>query len=94
MCVMCEGRITRLISLVNQAMVIAKLTQLRIAIPSSGNPPGGVPSDCFPKMDELGMIKMTKRVSFAPGCQTSTEEVDPLIANQDETPTEDPTGTI
>ena len=30
-----EGRITRLISLVNRAMVIAKLTQLRIAIPSS-----------------------------------------------------------
>ena len=31
---------------------------------------------------------------FAPVCQTSTEEVDPLIANQDETPTEDPTVTI
>ena len=89
-----EGRITKLISLVNRAMVIAKLTQLRIAIPSSGNPPGEVPSDCFPKMDELGTIKMTKRVSFAPGCQTSTEEVDPLIADQDETPTEDPTRTI
>ena len=76
-----EGRITKLISLVNRAMVIAKLTHLRIVIPSSGNPPGEVPSDCFPKMDELGMIKMTKRVSFAPVCQTSTEEVDPLIAN-------------
>ena len=75
-------------------MVIAKLTHLRIAIPSSGSPPGEVPSDCFPKMDELGVIKMTKRVSFAPVCQTSTEEVEPRIANQDETPTEDPTGTI
>ena len=89
-----EGRITKLISLVNRAMVIAKLTHLRIAIPLSGSLPGEVPSDCFPKMDELGVIKMTKRVSFAPVCQTSTEEVEPLIANQDETPTEDPTGTI
>ena len=45
-------------------------------------------------MDELGRIKMTKRVSFAPGCQTASEEVDPLIANQDETSTMEPTGTI
>ena len=89
-----EGRITKLISLVNRAMVIAKLTHLRIAIPSSGNPPGEVPSDCFPKTDELGVIKTTKRVSFAPVCQTSMEEVDPLIANQDKTPTADPNGTI
>ena len=73
-----EGRITKLISLVNRAMVIAKLTHLRIAIPLSGSLPGEVPSDCFPKMDELGVIKMTKRVSFAPVCQTSTEEVEPL----------------
>ena len=79
-----EGRITRLISLANRAMVIAKLTQLRIAIPSSGNAPGEVPSDCFPKMDELGRIKMTKRVSFAPGCQPASEEADPIVANQDE----------
>ena len=89
-----EGRITRLISLVNRAMVITKLTQLRIAIPSSGNAPGEVPSDCFPKMDELGSIKMTKRVSFAPDWQTASEEVNPMIANQDETSTVEPTGTI
>ena len=88
-----EGRITKLISLVNRAMVIAQLTHLRIAIPSSENPPGEVPSDCFPRMDKLGMIKMPKRVSFAPVCQTSTGEVDPLITNQVETPTEDPTVT-
>ena len=86
-----EGRITKLISLVNLAMVIAQLTHLRIAIPSSGIPPGEVPSDCFPRMDKLGMIKTPKRVSFAPVCQTSTGEVDPLITNQDETPTEDST---
>ena len=35
-----EGRISRLISLANRAMAIAQLTQLRIAIPSSGNVPG------------------------------------------------------
>ena len=35
-----EGRITKLLSFVNRAMVIAQLTHLRIAIPSSGNPPG------------------------------------------------------
>ena len=35
-----EGRITKLLSFVNRAMVIAQLTQLRIVIPSSGNPRG------------------------------------------------------
>ena len=89
-----EGRITRLISLANRAMVIAKLTQLRIAILLSGNAPGEVPSDCFPKMDELGRIKMTKRVSFAPGCRTALEEVDLIVAIQDETSIVEPTGTI
>ena len=67
-----EGRITKLISLVNRAMVIAQLTHLRIAIPSSGNPPGEVPNDCFPRIDDLGITKTPKRVSFAPVCQTST----------------------
>ena len=89
-----EGRITKLISLVNRAMVIAQLTHLRIAIPSSGNPPGEVPSDCFPRIDELGMIKTPKRVSFALVCQTSTGEIDPLTTDQDETPTESQTVTI
>ena len=44
-----EGKITKLLSFINRAMVIAQLTHLRIAIPSSGTPPGEVPSDCFPK---------------------------------------------
>ena len=44
-----EGKITKLLSFVNRAIVIAQLTHLRIAIPSSGTPPGEVPSDCFPK---------------------------------------------
>ena len=89
-----EGRITKLISLVNRAMAITQLMQLRIAIPLSGNPPGEVPIDCFPKTDELDKVKMTKRVSFAPGGQTPTVQVDPEIADQEETSTEGLTGTL
>ena len=85
-----EGRITRLLSFVNRAMVIAQLTHLRIAIPSSGNPPGEVPSDCFPRMDETGMTKTPKRVTFAPVLHTSTGEIDPPTTDQNETPTESP----
>ena len=69
-------------------MVIAQLTHLRIAIPSSGNPPGEVPSDCFPRMEENGMTKTPKRVTFAPVLHTSTGEIDPPTTDQDETPTE------
>ena len=72
-----DGRITKLISLVNRAMVIAQLTQLRIAIPLSGHVPGEVPIDCFPKMDDLDVTKITKRVSFAPSGQSSKVPVDP-----------------
>ena len=89
-----EGRITKLISLVNRAMVIAQLTHLRIAIPSSGNPPGEVPSDCFPRINDVGITKTPKRVSFAPVCQTSTGETDPLTTDPDATPTESPTVAI
>ena len=67
---------------------------LRIAIPSSGNPPGEVPNDCFPRIDDIGITKMPKRVSIAPVCQTSTGETDPLTTDQDTTPTESPTVTI
>ena len=86
-----EGRITKLISLVNRAMVIAQLTHLRIAIPSSWNPPGEVPNDCFPRIDDLGITKTSRPVSFAPVCQTSTGEINPLTTDQDTTPTESPT---
>ena len=63
-------------------------------MPGSGNPPGEVPIDCFPKTDELDKVKMTKRVSFAPGGQTSTVQVEPPIADQEETSTEEPTGML
>ena len=69
-------------------MVIAKLTHLHIAIPSSGNPPGEVPNECFPMVDDHGIMKTPRRVSFAPVCQTSTGETDPLTTDQDTTPTE------
>ena len=89
-----KGRITKLISLVNRAMAIAQLTQLRIAIPLSGNPPGEVSTDCFPKTDELDKVKMTKRVTFTPGGQTPSVHVDPEIADQEETSTEEMAGML
>ena len=85
-----EGRISKLISLVNRAMAIAQLTQLRIAIPLSGNVPGEVPIDCFPKTDDLDKTKMTKQVSCAPGGQTSTVPVEAPIAEPEEPSTEEP----
>ena len=79
-----DGRIAKLISLVNRAMAIAQLTQLRIAIPLSGNVPGEVPIDCFPKTDDLDVTKVTKRVSFAPSGQSSTVPVDPPMIEPEE----------
>ena len=75
-----NGRITKLVSLVNRAMVIAKLTQLRIAIPLSGHVPGKVPIDCFPKVDDRDVTKSTKRVSFAQGDQPSKVPIDHPIS--------------
>ena len=89
-----EGRITKLLSFVNRAMVIAQLTHLRIAIPSSGNPPGEVPSDCFPKIAEPGVTKTPKQVTFASVIQTTTGEMDAPTTDQDETPTDNPMITI
>ena len=79
-----EGRITKLLSFVNRAMVIAQLTHLRIVIPSSGNPPGEVPSDCFPKMTEPSVTKI----------QSTTGEMDLQTADQDDTPADSPMTTI
>ena len=57
-----EGKISRLISLANRARAIAQLTQLRIAIPASGNAPGEVPMDCFPMTKDVDTRKVTKWV--------------------------------
>ena len=75
-------------------MVIAQLTHLRIAIPSSGHPPGEVSIDCFPRIGDIGITKTPKRVSFVLECQPSTGEIDPRTTDQDATPTESPTVAI
>ena len=59
-----EGRISKLIFLANRAMVIARLTQLRMAIPASGHAPGEVPVDCFPTLTNVPNTPDGKRVSF------------------------------
>ena len=80
-----NGRITKLVSLVNRAMFIAQLTQLRITIPLSGHVPGEVPIDCFPKVDDRDVTKSTKRGSFAQGDQPSKVPVDlPMIETEDQ----------
>ena len=81
-----EGRISRLISLANRAMAVAQLTQLRIAIPASGNAPGEVPMDCFPITKDVDTRKVTKRVSFEPVDQMSSVPVDIATAETKETP--------
>ena len=66
-------------------MVIAQLTQLKIAIPLSGHVPGEVPIDCFPKVDDLDVTKPTKRVFFTPSGQPSKVPVDlPMINAEDQ----------
>ena len=60
-----EGKISKLILLANRAMVIAKLTQLRIAIPASGSALGEVPLDCYPGTKDVTIRPDTRRVSFA-----------------------------
>ena len=89
-----EGRITKLFSFLNRAMVIAQLTHLRIAIPSSGNPPGEVPSDCFPTTTETSVTKKPRRVTFSPVIQSTAGEMDLLTAGQDDTPTDRPMTSI
>ena len=89
-----EGRITKLLSFVNRAMVIAQLTHLRIAIPSSGNQPGEVPSDCFPKTTEPSVTKRPRRVTFSPVIQSTTGEMDLPTTDQEETPAARPMITI
>ena len=56
-------------------MVIAQLTHLWIAIPSSGNPPGEVPSDCFPTTTETSVSKKPRRVTFSLVIQSTAGEM-------------------
>ena len=89
-----EGRITKLLSFVYRAMVIAQLTHLRIVIPSLGNPPGEVPSDCFPTTTETSVTKKPRRVTLSPVIQSTAGEMDLPTADQEDTPTGRPMTTI
>ena len=60
-----DGVIPRLLSCVCRAMAIARLTHLRISIPSSGAPPGQVPAECFPEETTPVSQSRRRRVSFA-----------------------------
>ena len=60
-----NGIIPRLLSCVCRAMAIARLTHLRISIPSSGAPPGQVPPECFPGNTAPVPQSRRRRVSFA-----------------------------
>ena len=75
-------------------MVIAQLTHLRIAIPSSGTPQGEVPSDCFPKTTAPAVTKRPRRVTFSPVIQSTMEEIDLLTTDQNEMPADSPMITI
>ena len=89
-----EGRITKLLSLVNRAIVIAQLTHLRIAIPSSGNPPGEVPSDCFPTTTETSSTKKPRRVTFSPVIHSTAGAMDPPTVDEEDTLTDSPMTSI
>ena len=60
-----DGVIPRLLSCVCRAMAIARLTHLRISIPSSGALPGQVPAECFPEETAPIAQSRCRRVSFA-----------------------------
>ena len=69
-----DGVIPRLFSCMCRVMAIARLTHLRILIPSSGAPPGQVPAECFPEETAPVSQSRRRRVSFA-----ESPELSPLI---------------
>ena len=84
-----EGVVAKLLSLVSRAMAIARLTHLRISVPSSGASPGKVPNDCFPGTDIPAVTTTSKRVTFAPLIQTTMEVTDPQMTDIDSPPAEE-----
>ena len=58
-------------------MAMARLTHLRISIPSSGAPPGQVPMECFPEATAPVSQSHRRRVSFAEEVTTLNTEVLP-----------------
>ena len=75
-----DGVLPRLLSFVNRAMVIARLTYLNISIPSSGMPPGQVPVECFSGGVSIWELTSYRQVSFTcdvTGLRRTTTPVDP-----------------
>ena len=61
-------------------MAIARLTHLRLSIPSSGAPPGQVPAECFPDAVAPVAQPRPRRVSFAEEVTTLNTEKSPEIS--------------
>ena len=61
-------------------MAIARLTHLRISIPSSGAPPGQVPVECF--LEETAHVSQSRRrrVSFAEEVTTLSADESPELS--------------
>ena len=72
-----DGVIPRLLSYVGRAMAIARLTHLRISIPSSGAPSGQVPVECFPEATAPVSQSRRRRMSFAEEVTTLNAEESP-----------------
>ena len=72
-----DGVIPRLLSCVCRAMAIARLTNLRISIQSSGAPPGQVPAQCFPGETAPVTQPRHRRMSFTDGITVLGEEDSP-----------------
>ena len=58
-------------------MAVARLTHLRLSIPSSGAPPGQVPAACFPDAVAPVAQPLPRRVSFAEEVTTLNTEKSP-----------------
>ena len=69
-----DGVIPRLMSFVDRAMAIARLTQLHILITTSGVPSGQVPAECFPGATSTRLSTIPRRVSFARNNVTILED--------------------
>ena len=72
-----DGVIPRLLSCVCPAMAIARLTHLRISIPSSGALPGQVPAEYFPEETAPVAQSRHRRVSFAEEVTMLSADVSP-----------------
>ena len=75
-----DGVIPLLLSCVCRAMAIARLTHLRISIPSSGAPPGQVPVECFPEATAHVSQSRRRRVSFAEEVTTLSADESPELS--------------